>query len=135
MKQEFRIAGELWEDIDRAFGDVGGVYKLFCRVGNKRKSISRLLASDESGILYIGKADSFKDRVINLKKSISPKHKSSSHECGVRYKSSDQIKAQFPYEQLWLELTHSDDANKLEKEELSTYEKQFGELPPFNRVV
>ncbi|PHS36921.1 MAG: hypothetical protein COB07_11905 [Sulfurovum sp.] len=70
----------------------------------------------------------------NLKKSISPDYNSSSHECGSRYKSNGTFKEKLPYDNLYLELQGNDNPKNLEKKLLEEYEKEFGELPPFNRV-
>ncbi len=97
--------------------------------------IGRLLKNDESGVLYIGKAISFLDRVIELKKSLSPDHISSNHKCGVRFKSF--LKNHFEFENLWVELIQTEDTediDQLEIEELLKYETEFGELPPLNRI-
>lgn len=123
---------EFWDNINSKFEKKGGIYRLYCVDNNlNRVKIDRVLKSDINGILYIGKASQFLDRVITLKKSLSPLHKSENHECGVRYKNHFWEK--FPYEKLWIELVESLDINQLEKELLSNYEKEFGELPPLNR--
>jgi len=79
---------KMWYKIDEEFNIGGGVYILKCSTETNSfmpMSTNRLVECDNNGILYIGKANSFIDRVIDLRKSISPKYKSSSHECGVRY--------------------------------------------------
>ena len=130
----YRIADDkFWENINTDFDNGGGVYELYCSMSNKEIiPICRLLKEDENGTLYIGKADSFLDRVIELKKSISLT--SSNHECGVRYKESDVIKEKFPYENLYVKLTGSDDPRLLETKKLDDYIKEFGEVPPLNRM-
>ena len=123
---------DFWNQIQSDFGEGGGIYKLYCRNENRIK-IERVVKTDKSGILYIGKAKSFLDRVITLKKSLSPNYLSSNHECGVRYKNSKQLMEKFPFEKLWVELISCEDINKKESELLSKYENEFGELPPLNR--
>ncbi len=128
---------EMWNEIDKKFKETGGVYILKCSTSHKNfvpTTLNRLLDCDKKGILYIGKANSFLDRVPNLKKSISPHYNSSSHECGSRYKSNDEFKEKLPYDNLYLELYGSDEPIVLEKFFLKDYEELFGELPPFNRV-
>lgn len=125
---------KLWYLIESDFSNNGGIYKLSCTDNsNQIVQTNRLLKTDPKGILYIGKATSFLDRVINLKKSISPDYNSSSHECGLRYKNSDAIKKLFPYQNLVIELSAHDDINTEEKRLLTEYELEFGELPPLNR--
>ena len=134
-KNPFQIAAkDFWYDIEDVFNENGGVYVLFSKQNDTIVPINRLLGSDVNGVLYIGKADSFLDRVIDLKKSMSPKHKSTAHECGVRWKNHDGIYAKYPYESLYVRLIESDDPRKLESFRLKEYEEMFGELPPLNRV-
>ncbi len=128
---------EMWHYINKKFGEKGGVYILKCSTSFNNFvpiPINRLLDCDTNGILYIGKADSFIDRVPNLKKSISPHYNSNSHQCGSRYKSNHKFKEKFPFDKLYLELHESDYPRNLEKDFLDNYEESFGELPPFNRV-
>lgn len=124
----------LWYKIESDFSKNGGIYKLSCLDKNDQAiTVNRLIKTDPNGILYIGKTTSFLDRVINLKKSISPDYNSDSHECGLRYKNSDLIKSKFPYQNLVIELTLFDDIHTAEKDLLTAYELEFGELPPLNR--
>lgn len=124
-----------WYKVNDAFGSGGGVYMLFCEdQSGQAIPVERLLGRDSDGILYIGMANSFIDRAIELKKSLSPKHMSRSHECGVRYKSNMAISEKFPYDMLRLDLIAADEPRIAEQEALSNYTKKFGELPPLNRI-
>lgn len=125
---------DLWTKIYNGFQTKGGVYKIISVQNGKRTQINRFLGSDPDGVLYIGKATSFIDRVINLKKSISPEFGGSSHICGRRYKANPNIAQQFPFCNLYLELTQSDTPEELERELLKNYCKLFGEVPPLNAV-
>jgi hypothetical protein len=125
---------EFWSKINTDFGEGGGIYQLYCCDENDQIiKTNRLLKTDNNGILYIGKATSFLDRVITLKKSISPNYNSDNHECGVRYKSSDLTKAKFPFDYLRIKLIGCENIDSKEKELLTKYEQEFGELPPLNR--
>lgn len=132
----YRIADDgFWKKINKDFGTTGGVYELYCMMPKHRiVPVQRLLKTDVEGTLYIGKAASFLDRVIELKKSISPKYVSSGHECGFRYKESKAIQERFPYEHLYMELHGTTDERVLELDMLNSYLKEFGELPPLNRM-
>ena len=135
MKQ-FRISSEnMWHEINNEFGHTGGVYILKCLQANNSLPIpvNRLLSNDEQGILYIGKTNSFTDRVAELKKSISPEYSSESHECGSRYKINNMIQEKYPYENLIIELVGSENPRETEASLLKEYEYKFGELPPLNR--
>lgn len=133
--KKYKISdSELWYKIKSDFSKNGGIYKLSCLDENNNTiRVNRLVKSDPNGILYIGKATSFLDRVINLKKSISPDYNSDSHECGLRHKNSNSIKSKFPYQNLVIELTSFEDIDMVEKKLLNEYELEFGELPPLNR--
>lgn len=134
----FRISSEtMWHEINDQFKETGGVYILKCSTDTNNfvpAHINRLLTSDDNGILYIGKANSFIDRVAELKKSISPQYNSSSHECGSRYKDNPGISKKLPYNQLFIELVGSDNPRDTEEQLLQRYQDEFGELPPLNRV-
>tara|TARA_R110002124_G_C8713226_1_gene495084 strand:- start:54 stop:470 length:417 start_codon:yes stop_codon:yes gene_type:complete len=135
LSKKYKISdSQLWYRIESDFGENGGIYKLFCFDDNNEViETNRLLKTDLNGILYIGKATSFLDRVINLKKSISPDYYSENHECGIRYKNSDLIKSKFPFQHLGIELNGYEEIHLKEKELLDNYEQEFGELPPLNR--
>ena len=133
MNEELlRLDDNLWNLITQRHGDKGGVYKLIAANKNGRIPINRFIATDELGILYIGKATSFIDRVIKLKKSILPTHTSQEHQCGIIYKSNPKIMSMFPYETLHIELSPTDDPENQEKISIATYRDLFGEVPPLN---
>lgn len=136
---QFKISSEtMWDDINDKFGKKGGVYILKCFDSENTSTplpVNRFLKKDSEGILYIGMANEFLDRVPNLTKSISPNYKSSSHACGVRYKSNQSIQDRYPFENLYLELIGSDNPRVTESDLLKKYEEIFGELPPLNRSM
>lgn len=123
----------LWNKINEHFDNRGGIYKVIAVKDDVPVTINRFLGSDKDGVLYIGKALSYLDRVINLKKSTAPKYKSSNHEFGVRYKQHPSIKIHFPFETLYVKLEQSDTPDEYEYTELRKYFDTFGELPPLNR--
>lgn len=125
---------ELWRHIQKLHQDRGGVYRIVSMRENKVVPIPRFLGYDQEGILYIGKADSFLDRVINLKKSISPGYNGTSHICGRRYKSLPNIAIQFPFESLYLELIETPTPLDTEQTLIRTYQQKFGEVPPLNAI-
>lgn len=127
---------KFWYEINDTFGSDGGIYMLYCEDKQGQViPVARLLGEDHDGILYIGMATSFLDRVIELKKSLSPEYISSGHECGVRYKSNIAIAKKFPFSMLRLTLVATDEPRKAEQEALSNYLNKFGEFPPLNRVA
>jgi hypothetical protein len=134
----FRVASpSFWDLINRQFDMKGGVYVLVCKepAGVGHIPVQRFLGIDKQGVLYIGKADCFFDRVIALKKSISPEYKSSSHECGIRYKANPKIQELFPFENLLIGLKEDEDPRALELKMLENYVSRFGEVPPLNAIL
>lgn len=127
-------SSDFWQVINAKHQSLGGVYKIIALKDNNRMPINRFLGEDERGVLYIGKATSYLDRVIDLKKSISPDYTGSAHICGRRYKSLPAIAQLFPYENLFIELFPSNDPAGLETKLLNEYRNKFGEVPPLNAV-
>ena len=113
----------------------GGVYKIIAIEDGERIPVNRFLGTDTEGVLYIGKATSFINRVIDLKKSIAPPpYKGTSHICGRRYKSIPSIAAKFPYELLYVEFFLNYTPEVKERELLTEYINRFGEVPPLNAI-
>lgn len=125
---------EFWNNIHKRHQDKGGVYKIIAVSNGERIPINRFLGIDNEGVLYIGKATSYIDRVIKLKTSISPAFKGKGHICGRRYKSNENIAEQFPFGKLYIELTQTDNPTELEDKYLKEYFNKFGEAPPLNAV-
>lgn len=133
--KSFHIANEnFWFNIESEFGQAGGIYKLVCIQKGKPLPICRLTGKDNNGILYIGKATSFLNRVIELKKSISKGYETLSHEAGFRYLEIDTIQKHFPYKDLYVLLKVDDNTDTPEQEALKSYVNEFGEPPPLNRI-
>ena len=123
-----------WEIINERCDKKGGAYKIVAVRNGQRIPINRFLDTDNDGVLYIGKATNYLDRVINLKKSISPNYKGTSHICGRRYKKYPNIALKFPYELLYIDLILSEEPEKLEKELIADYVQKYGEVPPLNAI-
>lgn len=133
MVKEYRLSNEsLWKEIYKDFEEKGGAYILFYKDKEQIRPISRFLGIDTNGILYIGKATSYLDRVINLKKSLDPVKKSSSHICGRRYKKNINIVNEFPFQSLYIRILTHENPEVKERELLSEYFDKFGEVPPLN---
>jgi hypothetical protein len=140
MKKYLVDSKQLWHQINMP-GVVGGVYKLHCFTSDDHQDVipvNRVLGTDNEGVLYIGKADCFLDRVIELKKTILPEseYKTDTHICGRRYwtKIHKNFRIKFPVKRLCVSLVKSDTPEKSEKEELEEYCMKFGEIPPLNRM-
>jgi hypothetical protein len=123
-----------WDAIHNRHSSRGGVYRVIAVENGKRISINRFLDTDHDGVLYIGKAVSFLDRVIALKKSVLPDYRGSSHICGRRYKANPNIAKKFPVENLFVELIETENPAGVEKKMISEYADRFGEVPPLNAI-
>jgi hypothetical protein len=136
MNQELiQIADkDIWKKIQSLHLDKGGVYKIIAMHENKRMPINRFLGTDDSGVLYIGKAISFIERVIDLKKSILPQYNGTKHICGRRYKSITSIADKFRSDKLYMELISSEEPEILERKLLDDYRNLYGEVPPLNAI-
>jgi hypothetical protein len=125
---------ELWNKINMLYQTKGGVYKIIAYKDGQRILIDRFLGQDQSGTLYIGKANSYLNRVIHLKTSILSFYNSSSHICGRRYKANPNIAVKFPEEVLFIELIPTASPAELERVLIIEYATKFGEVPPLNAV-
>ncbi|MBI3720487.1 MAG: hypothetical protein HY252_18060 [Sphingobacteriales bacterium] len=136
MTQDLLLLNDsnFWNSINERHNQNGGVYKIIAVRNETRIPINRFLGADIEGVLYIGKATSFIDRVIELKKSIAPEYNGTGHICGRRYKANPNIAKQFPYEILFIELLQTDKPEELERSLLTTYAEKFGEVPPLNAI-
>lgn len=123
-----------WQLINDRHEQKGGVYKIIAVRDGQRVPVNRFLGTDNEGVLYIGKATSFIDRVISLKKSIAPDYNGTGHICGRRYKSNPNIAKYFPYGILHIELIETDSPEGLERQLLNEYSSIYGEVPPLNAI-
>lgn len=126
---------QLWQKINERHLERGGIYKVIVVNDAKPVIINRFLGNDSSGLIYLGKANSFLDRVIGLKKTISENFKSKSHIGGRRYNSNINIAKKFPFTNLYLELIEAQNPIIMERELLKKYFDEFGEVPPLNAVL
>ena len=123
---------DFWTHINTKHLTKGGVYKVIATKDGRRLPVDRFLGTDNDGVLYIGCATSFLDRVIDLKKSIDPTYIATSHDCGKRYKTNPNIAKKFPYDSLYIDLFPSDNPKQKETELLTEYRNTYGEAPPLN---
>ena len=63
---------ELWNNIHKRHQDKGGAYKIIAINNGQTVPINRFLGAVDEGILYIGNATSFINRLIELKKTQKP---------------------------------------------------------------
>ena len=132
MKDYLLIDSKLYYQIKEQFGDTGGVYTVIWKRSNVILPINRFLGIDNGGILYIGMANCFLKRVIDLKKSVCMSE--NNHGFG---KTLKYLRLKTPLElpsdnELFIQLFHSDDPRGLENKKLLNYQIEFGELPPLN---
>jgi len=133
MIKEYQLSSiDLWREINNDFQQKGGAYKLLLKNNTKTVPINRFLGTDDSGILYIVKANCYLDRILALRKTIDPNLKSKSHICGRRYNKNEKIKEQFPYANLFIQLIEDQYPEIKERELIDDYFNRFGEVPPLN---
>ncbi len=138
MKVFMLLEPDFEDQIQKRFGDSGGVYWLRCvekKGQDKFVRISRTIDNDDGGILYIGKAERLQTRLRNLRRCIVPDRKSEKHICGRRYNSNSNLKKKFPLNRLCVSVKRANNPEELEKKNLDKYLKKFGDLPPLNRQV
>jgi len=136
MKVFMLLEPDFEDQIQKRFGDSGGVYWLRCveeKGQDKFVRISRAIDNDDGGILYIGKAERLQTRLKNLRRCID--HKSKKHICGRRYNSNSNLKKKFPLNRLCVSVKRANNPEELEKKNLDKYFKKYGDLPPLNRQV
>ena len=126
-----------YDDIIGVLGaNAGGVYRLVAVTDGRPFPIARVAAIDPEGVLYIGKADSFVDRVITLKKSILPDYDTDTHEAAARLQAlwgHPDAKGRFGLQKIRIQLFVDQAPREAESAFIQRYAQRFGELPPLNR--
>lgn len=140
------IDGNIWESVRKDHGQSPGVY--FLRLRDEALSgftaISRLLATDTRGILYIGTSAKIPNRVGALKKAVCAAYGgiegySDRKVHGVGRMISDRFVRAFGSSRLWVEVQPYENPagqpyNHYEEElhQLESYAAIHGEFPPLN---
>lgn len=129
------LAPDLYERIYERFGNSGGVYVVRATTEHGVwDSINRVLGTDHTGTLYIGKADAFVSRVVHLKKCVHEDYRTGGHPFTHRYDHHGTLRERFPSKRLVVELYGDPEPLRAEKEMLTSYFLGFGEEPPFNKI-
>jgi len=125
--------------IKKNIPELPGIYKIIALdINGLPLVLNRFLGFDNSGTLYIGKAENLCKRLTNMKRAFSPNHISDKHIAVRRYKmlnTLDRMTIQFPMEKIVIEiqLAKNMTARELESKAFRDYEELFGERPPLNR--
>ena len=131
----FLTKDEFWQQREKAFSEDHEVtYVISCYQNEENKtkrSVPRVLSNDKDGTLYIGKAENVM-RLVTLLLSIRPQNKGKGHPFGIRYKQNPKYKELYPYDLLAINLIPTKDSRITEKEIISKYIENYGELPPLN---
>ncbi len=144
MKKEYLVHLNLWEQQVNDLGNNrAGIYKLRCFANNAidYRTISRLLATDTNGVLYIGSSNDLTTRILALRTALCSAANYDGfanvgkHPCGIKYSPSLQVA--LPFKNLCVAVypvlsEYKADAEAIEVSELRQYEAIFGELPPLN---
>lgn len=131
----YLLSKEVLKKLERDYGDKGGVYKLHCLDKGKDGRfipINRILGVDPEGVLYIGKANVFHNRIDELMKSVSSIEKRFLHPAGMRYFSNRRLQERFPSGRLCITVHPSNNPTDLEIHEMRNYFQKYGEVPPLN---
>jgi hypothetical protein len=100
--------------------------------------INRFLDSDANGILWIGKASDMEGRRRILARGHLGKGAHSEARLLHILETVSALPMKHPrrkYEYSYIEVKNSDQASKIEEEQIKAYIKQFGEAPPLNSVI
>ena len=124
-------------EVSSRVGTQGGLYRLHCFVDDRHVKLIRIpraLRVDVQGILYIGSTKNLVNRLVDLKKTLSPSYASAPHICGRRYNNEkhESLRLAFPYRRLCASFESSATPKLLEGIALGAYCREFGELPPLN---
>jgi hypothetical protein len=112
-----------------------GIYILHWYSGDKPREIYRLVGVDSKGILYIGctKKRTLIKRLENVA-TVFQANKKQMHTLGIRLHTSP-LKGLIKLEDIYVSYTFTEEAEKLEKQEISKYIKKHGEEPPLNSKI
>ena len=129
------LDGDLYYQIEARYKMEGGAYVVRALgVDGAPAVVPRALGEDRTGTLYIGKANSFVDRVLQLKKSVSPDHETSTHPVAARLADHPAMRATYPPRSLVVDLHPDPDPIGAERALFRAYFDAFGEPPPLNRM-
>lgn len=92
--------------------------------------LSRLLGTDDWGVLDIGESTNLATRILSLSKCARGEH-ASGHSAGRRYARLG-LAARLPPHDLLIAWKSGADSRRLEAETMDAYVSAFGELPPLN---
>lgn len=114
-----------------------GIYFLHTLDDNGRPlQLSRLLAVDQEGILYIGttKGRTLSERLADFRKTVLPGYKGSGHIAGRKYNKLPNLQKAFPQSTLAFSIRPCDDPPAEESKAIRDYINNFGEKPPLNSM-
>ena len=113
---------------------VNGVYLIYAYEGEKPKILSRLIGSDDSGLLYIGAAEktTLKYRLNCFLMSSNQIVKQNNHSAGNKIKVNANLNGFIKQLTLNYKVIEAKDAKIKEKECLNQYKNKYGEVPPLN---
>lgn len=141
IKLSFKYPGYFKSELNKFFlqnEGKGFLYKLFTKKGEDRVAVGRIAGVDGEGILYIGQTIKPVDRLVLLLKSFQnppPEGKGWKHGADEIYWQCEAVREKYPLENMFVEIIACDDSKAHEIEEISTYYRKFGEVPPFNGAI
>ena len=122
------------EDELEKITDQKGVYLIHClnAAFDIPRSIRRMFVYDVQGILYIGSSKNIRERVQEFKDSVVGEN--TRHSGGTTYSNIPIVEHHYPRKYLAISFKEIAEFKKEEKKYLEIYEKEFGELPPLNKI-
>ena len=106
-----------------------GVYRLVAQ----GQTVRRACGDDNSGTLYIGKADALDARVCSLRATLRPDFVSATHGAGLLFNATRVLVDRYPLETLATTWAATSEPSKCWAGLIDAYLKEFGDAPPLNR--
>ena len=119
------------EEIDSNTQLKPGIYKLYWVKDKTRKSIPRICATDNSGLLYIGKTDGTLRNRLNQFRCTAFLN-STNHSGALKYRTNPILNSLIKQNEIFAEVYYCNNPLQKEQNELKAYTAQFGEVPPLN---
>ena len=112
--------------------ETSGVYFIHSYNNGDPAKLNRVLGKDEEVVLYIGKSENLRERLIMLWRVLNPKLEATAHTFGTKYNSNQKLREAFPMKSLFVSYRITSEPKTLESELLDKYFLKYGEVPPFN---
>lgn len=123
------------ENINKLSEHFKGVYRIYlCDEKLNAIEIPRLIFSDKSGLIYIGSSqeNSIQYRLKCFLHSMDVSRKQNNHSGGLKISNIPSLQRFLKNKQLMFDNVVEEEARSLERDLLTKYKSEFGEVPPLN---